>query len=57
MSRAQAAVCIERSPLIAILMADKVFLVRAVRLGENEGAVSTEAWERARSVNAIVGEG
>ena len=51
------AVCIERLLLIAILMADKVFLARAVRLGENEGAMRTEPRERARSVDAIVGEG
>lgn len=50
-----AAVCIERSLIIAILMAaDTVFLARVVCWGEKE---RTEPRERVRSVDAIVGEG
>lgn len=50
-----AAVCIERSLIIAILMTDRFFLARVARWGEKEGTVKNRPRETVRSVDAMVG--
>lgn len=51
-----AAVCIERSLIIAILMTDRFFLARVARWGEKEGTVKNRPRKTVRSVDAMVGK-